>query len=184
MPSDAIKAELGSFKGVGPKTISCVLMFALQRPEFPVDTHVWEISKKLVCGSHQRHDSFIHNFGHVHRAGCQSPALVSSATSISTRGYRRTSDTICTSCWSLTASNASDVLRMADFQVAPLIPGRGSKQAVHVLLGVTDLKVEQASATERYSRAMSLVSTRPLLSCCEHIFVESFDCRSCATPRT
>ena len=29
------------------QTISCVLMFAMERPEFPVDTHVWHITKKL-----------------------------------------------------------------------------------------------------------------------------------------
>lgn len=35
-----IKEELSRFRGVGPKTIACVLMFCLQRKEFPVDTHV------------------------------------------------------------------------------------------------------------------------------------------------
>ena len=29
------------------QTISCVLMFAMERAEFPVDTHVWHITKKL-----------------------------------------------------------------------------------------------------------------------------------------
>ena len=38
MDTEAIKAELSRFKGVGPKTISCVLVFTLQRDEFPVDT--------------------------------------------------------------------------------------------------------------------------------------------------
>jgi len=47
LPTEAVKAELGRFKGVGPKTISCVLMFTLKRAEFPVDTHVWRISKRL-----------------------------------------------------------------------------------------------------------------------------------------
>lgn len=32
---------------MGKKTIACVLMFCLAREEFPVDTHVWRISKKL-----------------------------------------------------------------------------------------------------------------------------------------
>jgi endonuclease III len=39
MSTEAVKAELSRFKGVGPKTISCVLMFNMQRHEFPVDTH-------------------------------------------------------------------------------------------------------------------------------------------------
>ena len=40
MPTDQVKDELLRFKGVGPKTVACVLMFTLQRAEFPVDTHV------------------------------------------------------------------------------------------------------------------------------------------------
>jgi len=39
------KEELSKFKGLGPKTISCVLLFGLGREEFPVDTHVLRISK-------------------------------------------------------------------------------------------------------------------------------------------
>ena len=40
-----VKAELQQHKGVGPKTISCVLMFNMNRSEFPVDTHVLHIAK-------------------------------------------------------------------------------------------------------------------------------------------
>ena len=43
----AVKKELLRFKGVGPKTVACVLMFCLRRAEFPVDTHVWRIAKSL-----------------------------------------------------------------------------------------------------------------------------------------
>eukprot|EP00040_Diaphanoeca_grandis_P026476 m.148363 g.148363 ORF g.148363 m.148363 type:complete len:380 (-) comp30588_c0_seq1:118-1257(-) len=42
-----VKKELLRFNGVGPKTVACVLMFAMGRAEFPVDTHVWRISKQL-----------------------------------------------------------------------------------------------------------------------------------------
>lgn len=45
--TEDVKTYLRRFKGIGPKTISCVLMFCLQRSEFPVDTHVWHISKSL-----------------------------------------------------------------------------------------------------------------------------------------
>ena len=46
--SDAkIKKYLSQFKGVGPKTISCVLMFCLGRQDFPVDTHVWKMAINL-----------------------------------------------------------------------------------------------------------------------------------------
>ena len=44
LPDEEIKQYLSRFKGVGPKTVACVLMFALGRHEFPVDTHVWQIA--------------------------------------------------------------------------------------------------------------------------------------------
>ncbi|KAG0482518.1 hypothetical protein HPP92_010602 [Vanilla planifolia] len=42
-----VKAELSKFKGIGPKTVACVLMFHLQRDDFPVDTHVFHITKSI-----------------------------------------------------------------------------------------------------------------------------------------
>ena len=51
--SDAdVKADLSRFKGMGPKTISCVMLFAMRRPEFPVDTHVHRICQQLGWTSH------------------------------------------------------------------------------------------------------------------------------------
>ncbi|KAK4756286.1 hypothetical protein SAY87_006413 [Trapa incisa] len=44
---DQVKAELSHIKGIGPKTVACVLMFNLQHDDFPVDTHVLEISKRI-----------------------------------------------------------------------------------------------------------------------------------------
>ena len=35
LTDEEVKTELGRFKGLGPKTISCVLLFALGRKEFP-----------------------------------------------------------------------------------------------------------------------------------------------------
>ena len=46
-PDEEVKAVLTSFKGVGPKTVACVMMFTMGRAEFPVDTHVLHIAKKL-----------------------------------------------------------------------------------------------------------------------------------------
>jgi endonuclease-3 len=45
--SDRIKSWLRKFKGVGDKTIACVLLFSLKRPSMPVDTHVLRVSKRL-----------------------------------------------------------------------------------------------------------------------------------------
>lgn len=46
-PVDEAKAWLTSIKGVGPKTAAIVLLFSLQRPAFPVDTHVHRVSRRL-----------------------------------------------------------------------------------------------------------------------------------------
>lgn len=45
--NDDIVQELSRFKGMGPKTISCVLLFALGRNDFPVDTHVLRITQQM-----------------------------------------------------------------------------------------------------------------------------------------
>lgn len=35
------------FKGVGPKTAAIVLLFSLQKPAFPVDTHIYRVTGRL-----------------------------------------------------------------------------------------------------------------------------------------
>lgn len=47
MPLVDATAYLRTFSGVGPKTAACVLLFSLGKPAFPVDTHVWRVSKRL-----------------------------------------------------------------------------------------------------------------------------------------
>jgi len=47
MDDATVKAALKKYKGVGDKTISCVLLFCLMRADFPVDTHVWKIALAL-----------------------------------------------------------------------------------------------------------------------------------------
>lgn len=44
---DGARDVLMSFSGVGPKTASCVLLFALGMPAFPVDTHVLRVTGRL-----------------------------------------------------------------------------------------------------------------------------------------
>jgi endonuclease-3 len=46
-PLEEAKAYLRRFKGVGDKTIACVLLFACGKPVFPVDTHVLRVTKRL-----------------------------------------------------------------------------------------------------------------------------------------
>jgi endonuclease-3 len=44
---DAARDSLLALPGVGPKTAACVLLFSLGRPAFPVDTHVWRVTRRL-----------------------------------------------------------------------------------------------------------------------------------------
>ena len=46
-PLDEAVDFLASFTGVGPKTIACTLLFACNRPVFPIDTHIFRISRRL-----------------------------------------------------------------------------------------------------------------------------------------
>ncbi len=47
LPVDEARAWLTQMPGVGNKTASIVLLFALGRPAFPVDTHVGRVSRRL-----------------------------------------------------------------------------------------------------------------------------------------
>lgn len=46
-PLQAAKVFLASLKGVGPKTVACTLLFACNRPLFPIDTHIFRIARRL-----------------------------------------------------------------------------------------------------------------------------------------
>ena len=47
MGSEEIKKTTGVLKGIGPKTVHCLLLFGLGREAFPVDTHVLRVGKRL-----------------------------------------------------------------------------------------------------------------------------------------
>lgn len=47
LPLAEAKAWLTSIEGIGPKTAAIVLLFAFNRPAFPVDTHVYRISQRV-----------------------------------------------------------------------------------------------------------------------------------------
>jgi len=47
MSAEEARAWLLSIPGVGPKTAAIVLLFALGRPAFPVDTHVHRVTRRL-----------------------------------------------------------------------------------------------------------------------------------------
>lgn len=56
MPGDDARQWLLSMKGVGRKTAAIVLLFTLDKPAFPVDTHIHRVSKRLglIPGSASR----------------------------------------------------------------------------------------------------------------------------------
>src|SRR5689334_12065971 len=45
-PAEAM-AYLRAFRGVGPKTANCVLLFSFGMPVFPVDTHIHQLAIRL-----------------------------------------------------------------------------------------------------------------------------------------
>jgi endonuclease-3 len=47
LPDEDARVALLSYEGVGPKTAECVLLFALGRSVFPVDTHIHRILTRL-----------------------------------------------------------------------------------------------------------------------------------------
>ena len=47
MDDDQAFRTLTAFKGVGPKTALCTLLFAMGRAVFPVDTHILRIARRL-----------------------------------------------------------------------------------------------------------------------------------------
>ncbi len=47
LSADEAEAWLLKFKGVGPKTAAIVLQFALEKPAFPVDTHIYRVSGRI-----------------------------------------------------------------------------------------------------------------------------------------
>lgn len=59
-PLEEAKEFLASFKGVGPKTVACTLLFACNRPIFPIDTHIFRIARRLAliperCSDEEAH---------------------------------------------------------------------------------------------------------------------------------
>lgn len=46
-PLIASREFLLSLKGVGPKTARCVLLFACNHPVFPMDTHIFRITRRM-----------------------------------------------------------------------------------------------------------------------------------------
>ncbi len=47
MSSEKAREFLLEFRGIGPKTVACALLFALHKEVFPLDTHIFRIFKRM-----------------------------------------------------------------------------------------------------------------------------------------
>ncbi len=47
MPDEAARDYLLQFRGIGPKTVACTLLFALHKEVFPLDTHIFRVFKRM-----------------------------------------------------------------------------------------------------------------------------------------
>lgn len=47
LPTEEARQWLLQFKGVGPKTAAIVLLFSLNKPAFPVDTHIHRVTRRI-----------------------------------------------------------------------------------------------------------------------------------------
>jgi endonuclease-3 len=47
MPDEAARDFLQTFRGIGPKTVACTLLFASHKEVFPLDTHIFRVFKRM-----------------------------------------------------------------------------------------------------------------------------------------
>lgn len=68
-PPEEVHAWLTRFNGVGPKTAAIVMVFSLDIPAFPVDTHIYRVSGRLGL----RPEAMTVEQAHPHLAGLFDP---------------------------------------------------------------------------------------------------------------
>ncbi|HEX9961025.1 MAG TPA: hypothetical protein VGB00_08835 [Pyrinomonadaceae bacterium] len=47
IPDEAAREYLSQFRGIGPKTVACTLLFACRKEVFPLDTHIFRVLKRM-----------------------------------------------------------------------------------------------------------------------------------------
>ena len=62
MSTDDARQWLLQFKGVGPKTAAIVLQFSLDKPAFPVDTHIYRVTGRLGIRPEKMNTEQAHEF--------------------------------------------------------------------------------------------------------------------------
>lgn len=60
LPADEAARYLSQFRGIGPKTIACTLLFACRKDVFPLDTHIFRILRRVGLLPQQCSDTRAH----------------------------------------------------------------------------------------------------------------------------
>jgi endonuclease-3 len=60
LPSEDAAQYLSEFRGVGPKTVACTLLFACGQDIFPLDTHIFRILRRVGLIPSKCSDEFAH----------------------------------------------------------------------------------------------------------------------------
>jgi endonuclease-3 len=60
LPSEEAAQYLSGFRGVGPKTVACTLLFACGKEIFPLDTHIFRILRRVGLIPRKCSDEFAH----------------------------------------------------------------------------------------------------------------------------
>ncbi len=60
VPAEEAVAYLSKFRGIGPKTVACTLLFACRKDVFPLDTHIFRILRRVGLVPQKCSDSRAH----------------------------------------------------------------------------------------------------------------------------
>ena len=61
LPTEEAVRYLSGFRGIGPKTVACTLLFACRKDVFPLDTHIFRVLRRVglvpeKCGDRRAHE--------------------------------------------------------------------------------------------------------------------------------
>lgn len=62
IPDEQARDYLLEFRGIGPKTVACTLLFALHKEIFPLDTHIFRVLKRMGILPGKISDEKAHKF--------------------------------------------------------------------------------------------------------------------------
>lgn len=60
LSSEEAVAYLSQFRGIGPKTIACTLLFACRKEVFPLDTHIFRVLRRIGLVPQKCTDRYAH----------------------------------------------------------------------------------------------------------------------------